>query len=262
MYTWYAEDYYENSSEQQKWGFELLDKLSLQGNERVLDLGCGDGRITAQIARRVPLGSVLGFDKSKSMITFACNHFPEEHFPNLAFSVNDARNMDFDQEFDMVFSNAVLHWIHEPMVVLRGIKRSLKPGGRVVAQMGGKGNAAEILSVLDGIVTSKQWSGYFAGLTAPYAFFDAAEYSGWLGQAGLTVIRIESILKYMNHGGKEGLSAWIRTTWLPYTTRVPEGLRSAFIDEVVERYIAAQGLGAHNAIPVKMVRLEFEAESR
>ncbi|OPY77436.1 MAG: Trans-aconitate 2-methyltransferase [Syntrophorhabdus sp. PtaU1.Bin153] len=262
MYTWDAEDYYKNSSEQQKWGFELLDKLSLKGNERVLDLGCGDGRITAQIARRVAQGSVLGFDKSERMVAFARSHFPEDHFPNLTFSIKDARDMDFNQEFDVVFSNAVLHWIHEPMVVLRGIKRSLKPGGRVIAQMGGKGNAAEILSVLDSIVTRKEWSGYFTGLTAPYAFCDAAEYSKWLGQAGLTVMRIESILKYMNHGGKEGLSAWIRTTWLPYTTRVPEGLRSAFIDEVAERYIAAQGLGAHDTIPVKMVRLEFEAENR
>ncbi|WP_028894045.1 class I SAM-dependent methyltransferase [Syntrophorhabdus aromaticivorans] len=262
MDAWDAEDYYENSSEQQKWGFELLDKLSPEGNERILDLGCGDGRITADMARRVPQGSVVGFDKSERMITFARRHFSEESFPNLTFKIKDAREMDFDGEFDVVFSNAVLHWIHDPLLVLKGIKRSLKPGGRVLAQMGGKGNAAGILTVLGGIVTSREWSEYFVGLTAPYAFFDMEEYRGWLYRAGLTVKRIELIPKYMAHAGKEGLSAWIRTTWLPYTTRVPEGLRSAFINEIAERYIGAQGLGLHDTIPVKMVRLEFEAENR
>ncbi|OPY65258.1 MAG: Trans-aconitate 2-methyltransferase [Syntrophorhabdus sp. PtaU1.Bin050] len=262
MYTWDAEDYYKNSSEQQKWGFELLDKLSLRGNERVLDLGCGDGRITADIARRVPQGSVVGFDKSEKMIAFARQHFSEESFPNLTFRIKDARKMDFDGEFDVVFSNAVLHWIHDPMAVLKGIKKSLKPGGRVLAQMGGKGNAADILSALDSIIGSKEWSGYFAGLTTPYAFFDAPEYRGWLQDAGFTVRRIELLPKHMLHAGKEGLAAWIRTTWLPYTARVPEELRTVFINEIADRYITAQSLGIHDTIPVKMFRLEFEAENR
>jgi len=85
MYQWDSVDYHKNSAEQQRWGIELLNKLVLQGNERVLDLGCGDGKLTAEIVRRVPYGSVLGIDKSEDMIRFAQEHYQPDVFPNLKF---------------------------------------------------------------------------------------------------------------------------------------------------------------------------------
>lgn len=260
MHTWNAGDYHKNSSEQQTWGLELLDKVHLAGDERVIDLGCGDGKITAEIASRLPLGSVLGIDKSEEMIRFARECFFYERFPNLAFAVKDIRYMDFDQEFDLAFSNAALHWIPDHAPLLRVIALGLKKGGRIIAQMGGKGNASAILKILDTIMKSEKWVPYFMEFSVPYTFYDNQEYQTLLEQAGLTVQRIELVPKKMIHNMAEGLASWIRTTWLPYTRRVPENLQFDFINEIVDTYIATQGFDKKGAIPIDMVRLAFEAE--
>jgi trans-aconitate methyltransferase len=149
VFKWNAQDYHKNSAEQQKWAGELILKLDLTGNERVLDIGCGDGKVTAEIAKRLPDGSVLGIDSSEEMIHFARKNFPSEKFANLAFEVMDARNLSFNGEFDVVFSNAGLYWVIDHLPVLAGIKKSLKSSGRVLLQMGGRGNAAAMLEVLD-----------------------------------------------------------------------------------------------------------------
>jgi len=260
MEQWNAVDYHMNSSEQQKWGLELLDKIALSGNERVLDVGCGDGKLTAEIVRRVPYGSVLGIDKSEDMIRFAQEHYQSDVFPNLKFVLLDARNLFFDQEFDVVFSNAALHWVDDHANILLKIRGSLSAGGRVIAQMGGKGNASGILKILDTMISSKKWAGYFKGFSVPYTFYDDQEYRILLGSAGLTVKRIELIAKQMIHNGRGGLAAWIRTTWLPYTRQLPENLQTGFINEIVNAYIKVQALHGSGIIPVEMVRLEFEAE--
>jgi trans-aconitate methyltransferase len=260
MDQWNAGDYHKNSSEQQRWGLELLDKIALSGNERVLDVGCGDGKLTAEIVRRVPHGSVLGIDKSEDMIRFAQEHYQPDVFPNLKFVLLDARNLFFDQEFDVVFSNAALHWVDDHANILLKIRESLSAGGRVIAQMGGKGNASGILKVLGTMIRGEKWADYFSGFSVPYTFYDDQEYKMLLESAGLTVKRLELIPKYMVHNGQEGLAAWIRATWLPYTRRVPAELHSEFIHEIVATYIEIQVLDESGVIPVEMVRLEFEAE--
>lgn len=260
MYQWDSVDYHKSSGEQQGWGIELLNKLVLQGNERVLDLGCGDGKLTAEIVRRVPSGSVVGIDKSEDMIRFAQEHYQPDVFPNLKFLLLDARNLFFDQEFDVVFSNAALHWVDDHANILLKIRESLSAGGRVIAQMGGKGNASGILKILDTMIRGEKWADYFSGFSVPYTFYDDQEYKMLLESAGLTVKRIELIPKHMVHNGQEGLASWIRTTWLPYTRRVSENFQSDFINEIVNTYIKVQALHRNGIIPVEMVRLEFEAE--
>ncbi len=89
MYKWDAEDYHKSSCEQQKWARELILKLELKGNERALDIGCGDGKVTAELAKRLPSGSVFGIDNSEELIRFAQGNFPSENFPNLAFELID-----------------------------------------------------------------------------------------------------------------------------------------------------------------------------
>src|SRR5690242_304941 len=108
MATWNPQEYHRHSSEQQRWATELIEKLHLKGDEHLLDVGCGDGKVTAAIAARLPRGRVVGVDKSQEMISFARMHFPA---PNLAFMQMDASALSFNAEFGVIFSNAVLHWI-------------------------------------------------------------------------------------------------------------------------------------------------------
>jgi trans-aconitate 2-methyltransferase len=180
--VWSAADYASNSKVQQKWAHELITKLKLHGGERILDVGCGDGKITAEIARAVPQGEAVGVDASPQMIEFAEKAF---QLSNLNFRVVDARQIgpktfspspppkekrvrvrrpfqtkpltplrggDGDGSisalFDVVFSNAALHWVDDHQAFLRGAASVLRPSGRLIVSCGGKGNAHALARIL------------------------------------------------------------------------------------------------------------------
>ena len=127
MTEWDAAGYAKRSALQEAMAAEVLALLKLDGSERVLDVGCGDGRITAEIAGRVPRGYVIGVDASSDMIAFAREHGLSGH-PNLQFEVCDARKLPFRGEFDLAVSFNALHWVPEQAEALRGIYAALKPG--------------------------------------------------------------------------------------------------------------------------------------
>lgn len=258
-YDWNANDYAEHSTAQQEWARELIAKLHLQGSESILDIGCGDGKVTAEIAAAVPNGSVLGVDNSRSMVELAQNKYPPDKFPNLSFQLTDARCLPFKRQFEIVFSNATLHWVRNHAPVLDGIYRSLCPAGRIILQMGGRGNAAAIIAALKDIKNTTRWARYFAGFEFPYGFHDAGDYKTWLKQAGFHSVRAELMAKDMTHMGQSMLAGWIRTTWLPYTQRIPEKQREAFIEELVHNYIKNYPPDKEGVIHVQMIRLEVEA---
>ena len=260
MHKWDARDYQKNSSIQLKWGRELIDKLKLRGNESVLDIGCGDGKITAEIAAIVSDGSVTGIDNSPEMISLACETFPARDYANLRFMQMDACKLSFSGEFDVIFSNAVLHWVSDHRSVLQGISRSLKKPGRILLQMGGKGNVAGMGNIVRAMTQQPKWSGYFKGFLNPFSFNGTEEYNNWLAEAGLKPIRVELIGKDLSQQGREGLASWFRTTWHPFFHRVPGPEQQAFIDEAVDTYILAHPADADGTVHVAAVRLEVEAE--
>jgi trans-aconitate methyltransferase len=260
MHRWDPKIYEKSSSAQQKWAEELLSRISIRGDERILDIGCGDGKITAEVWKLVPKGSIIGLDNSREMLSFARERFPPVSWPNLDFQYGDASYLRYEDEFDLVLSFACLHWVLDHGAVLEGIKRSLKNGGRVLMQFGGQGNAAGILLVVDQLISEEKWSRYFEAFRFPYGFYGPEEYKTWLERAGLKALRVELVAKDMIQIGREGLVSWFKSTWLPYIERVPEDLRDDFIYEVVDRYIMAYPLDGKGCVHVGMVRLEVEAE--
>ncbi|MCJ7622321.1 MAG: class I SAM-dependent methyltransferase [Anaerolineaceae bacterium] len=163
-YKWDARDYEKHSKSQQLWAQELIRKLNLKGDESVLDIGCGDGKISAEIASHLTSGEVVGIDSSSEMIALSQKYFPANTYKNIQFCLMDASKLPFEEEFDIVFSNAALHWVQDHRPVLKGIFNSLKNGGIALLQMGGKGNAEAVLSVLESLLNTKEWGEYFAGL--------------------------------------------------------------------------------------------------
>ena len=259
MFTWNATDYSRNSSNQFEWAKELIPKLKLNGDEALLDIGCGDGKVTALLSSYLPHGHVVGIDNSEEMIALARKTFPHCHNPNLTFLKMDARELTFREEFDVAFSNATLHWIIDHQPVLEGVRDSLDRKGRLLFQMAGKGNAQDIIAVLEEMVSEETCKPYFRNFSFPYGFYSPEKYETWLADAGLKAERVELIPKDMKLQGKEGLAGWIRTTWLPFTERVPANLRDSFIDEIADRYIAAYPLDKDGAAHINMVRLEVQA---
>jgi trans-aconitate 2-methyltransferase len=284
---WNAADYAANSAIQQAWARELIARLKLRGDEHILDVGCGDGKVTAEMARAVPRGCVIGVDASRQMIAFAKRTFPAKKHPNLTFCVMDARQLQsvegrvtpcaphrgqvvngahrltrpasLSGRFDVVFSNAVLHWVDDHQAILRGAAVVLKPGGRLIVSCGGKGNAQDVFVALRPEMRLARWRRFFRKMPKPYFFYASEDYENWLPRFGFKTRRVELVPKDANYKGKRGLAAWLRTTWLPYTQCVPEDLREEFIAAVVERYIAKHPADESGNIHVRMVRLEIDA---
>lgn len=255
---WNPADYARHSQGQERWARELIGLLAVHPAESVLDLGCGDGRITAEISALVPQGRVVGMDRSPEMVQYAREHFPAGKFPNLSFQQADARSLPFEAQFDAVFSNAVLHWVKEHRPVLAGIARALRRGGRCVLQMGGKGNGEEVAGAFDACLTDPAWqaSGSFE---SPYGFYHPDEYRNWLIEAGTVPDAVDLLEKDMVHASRSAFTGWLRTAWLPYCERVAADRRGALLEAVTDRYLADYPCDAEGKVHVRMMRLQVLA---
>jgi trans-aconitate 2-methyltransferase len=256
---WDAAEYAANSAVQHGWARELMARLQLRGNEHVLDVGCGDGKVTAEMARALPRGSVVGTDVSPEMIAFAQKKFLTRENPNLTFRVMDAREIRFAGQFDLVFSNAALHWVDDHPAFLRGVAAALRPGGRLIVSCGGKGNAHDVFLALRPEMRSKRWRGFFREVPRPYHFYAPGDYEKWLPKFGFKINLLNLASQDAAYAGADGIATWLRSTWIPYVQRVPENLREEFIAAVAQRYIAKHPPDASGNVLVRMVRLEIDA---
>jgi len=261
-HPWNPADYARHSQGQERWAKELFTLLDPKPQESVLDIGCGDGRNTAEIAKLVPQGRVIGVDRSSDMVQFAQEHFPPAQFPNLTFLQADASELPFDAEFDAIFSNAVLHWVLDHRPVLAGVARSLRPGGRCVLQMGGKGNGDDVVAAMDACLTDPKWQAEWRPRESHYGFHGAEEYREWMKEAGLYPDSVELIEKDMAHENREAFTGWLRTAWHPYTTRVAAERRERFLEAVTQGYLSEHPVDAAGQVHVRMIRLQVLAHRR
>jgi trans-aconitate methyltransferase len=161
--------------------------------------------------------------------------------------------------FDVVFSNAALHWVDDHQAFLRGAASVLRAGGRLVVSCGGKGNAHDVFLALRPEMRLKRWREFFRKMEAPYFFHSPEEYKKWLPRFGFKTRSVKLAPKDATYEGREGFATWLRTTWIPYTQRVPEEMREEFIAATVERYVAKHRPDSKGLVHVRMVRLEIDA---
>ncbi|MBI3802703.1 MAG: methyltransferase domain-containing protein [Nitrospirae bacterium] len=204
-----------------KFGAELIDLLAPQPEERILDIGCGTGHLTARIAA---LGAeMVGIDASAEMIAQA-----RKSYPALRLEVQDAREFRFSEPFDAVFSNAALHWIKAPERVIACIARALKPGGRFVAELGGKGNIERIVGAMR--EAFKAAGSPLKEEMIPWYFPSIGEYATLLEKNGLEVTDASLFERPTPlEGGEAGLRDWIDTFAGSLLQQVPPDRRAAVI---------------------------------
>jgi trans-aconitate methyltransferase len=209
-----------------KYGFDLVSLLAPRAGERILDLGCGTGHLTAQIAESGV--HVTGVDRSAEMVAAA-----RLKYPNLKFEISDARNLAFREEYDAVFSNATLHWIHEPELVLQGVWRALRPGGRFVAELGGKGNIRVMQDAFD--VALGELGLAKAGEVQPWYYPSVSEYSTLAEKNGLEVRHITLFDRPTGLAdGAAGMRNWINMFGANYLAKAGAARREEFLGRVEE----------------------------
>jgi trans-aconitate methyltransferase len=201
----------------------VLELLGAKPGERILDLGCGTGSLTAEISAKG--AEVLGVDQSAEMIAEARKKFLE-----LRFEVCDARSLPFSREFDAVFSNAALHWIPEAERVVQGIARALRPNGRFVAEFGGRGNVNHVVTALETALT--QFAISPAGAN-PWFFPSVEEYTSLLEKHGIKVRQAVLFDRPTRlEDGERGLAVWVTMFGASFLNCVPEPHRPQFLQAV------------------------------
>jgi len=240
---WNAAGYERISGLQQVMAHEALALLTLQGAERVLDVGCGQGRITAQIAERVPLGSVVGIDPSRDMIDYATTHFATSH-ANLRFDVADARVLAFNAEFDVIVSFNALHWVPEQDQALQSIRRAIRTQGRALLRLVTMGERKSLETVVEETRAAPRWQPAFAGFTDPYLRLTPAQYRAAAVRNGFRVLQQDCASKAWDFGSRDAFFAFCAVGLVAWTSRLPEADRAAFIDDVLDRYAASAAANA------------------
>lgn len=221
--SWNAELYKEKHAFVFGYGNSLIEWLEPKTGENILDLGCGTGELTSQIAASG--AKVTGLDSAASMIASA-----QEHFPGIVFKVGDATSFSLPQTFDAVFSNATLHWIRQKEKVLDRIWHHLQPGGRLVLEMGGKGNVDDILGALKNALESRGYS------YKPLWYFPSVgEYTSLLEEYDFRVNQVHFFDRETELADPEnGIVEWLQMFGAHFLEQVPEQERLPVLQDAQE----------------------------
>ncbi|MDZ4791686.1 MAG: methyltransferase domain-containing protein [Hyphomicrobiales bacterium] len=242
--TWSAAGYDENARFVSDLATEIMQWLAPKPGERILDLGCGDGALTAGLVRAG--AEVIGIDASEPLLQAARQR-------GIDARLMDGEALMFNAEFDAVFSNAALHWMTQPQLVIDGVKRALKPGGRFVAEFGGHGNVSAIVTAMRSAAVVFKGD---AALAGPWFYPTDTEYRAMLEASGFQVRRIG--LFYRPTPLKTGIEGWLTTFRKPFFQQYDGLARDAVLEHVVN-LLRASLQNARGEWLADYVRLRVEA---
>lgn len=233
--NWNAQFYKNHSEGQFKRGIDTIYGLNFRGDEKIIDVGCGDGRITAEIAKHVTNGHVLGIDISQNMISEALKSFG--NIDNLAFQCIDAAKFSSDKNFDLVVSFAAFHWIKYQEETLKNIYKHLRSGGKLIIKMSHfqKGPVSEV-------AVSTKWAHVLSKKEQTYFPQTVDSFSKLLKTVGFNNIDVKQKIAARIFQNKEELFNWA-FAWVPHSTGLPEAEAREYTKDIVDRVCATRNDG-------------------
>lgn len=224
---WDALTYDRVSDPQFQWALEQLERLPLNGDEVLLDAGCGTGRVTGELVRRVPDGRVYGVDAAPSMAEHAQKALGDQ----ATILCQDLVELDLPEPMDVVFSNATFHWVKDHDALFGAIYRALKPGGRLHAQCGGFGNIDSVRAIADAVAAEEPFVEHFADWRQPWNFATDDETAARLERAGFIDVHCWLEPKPVTPADPR---SFVQTVILVrHLDPLPEELRAPFVDRVL-----------------------------
>lgn len=223
---WDAATYDCVSDPQFQWALEQLERLVLDGDEVVLDAGCGSGRVTAELVRRVPRGRVYGVDVAPSMVAHASARLGA----SATILLQDLQALSLAESVDVVFSNATFHWIEDHDALFAALRRAMSEGGHLVAQCGGMGNIEAFRRAASAVAREEPFAAHFSGWRNPWHYAGAENTATRLKEAGF-----DEVKTWLQPKLVEAPRPFIETVCLlPYLKALPPELGSAFVDGVLQ----------------------------
>jgi trans-aconitate 2-methyltransferase len=226
---WDAATYDRVSGPQVEFARAVLDRLDLDGDETVLDAGCGSGRVTQMLLERLPRGHVVAVDQAPSMV----EHAREALGDRATVFRAELTELELDRPVDVVFSNAVFHWVPDHDRLFQRLFAALRPGGRLVAQCGGEGNVAGFHRAARAAASEPPYADRLAGWEGPWNFAGPDETAARLARAGFEAIEtwLEPHPVVPDDPGN-----YLRAVCLGYhLEQLPEELRDGYVSAVLER---------------------------
>lgn len=255
---WKAEAYSHHSLVQKKAAEELLKRMHFKGTEHLLDVGCGDGKITAKFANDLPEGSILGIDLSQEMINFAKTRFDTSSYKNLQFKKQDAQDLNYKQQFDVVFSSFALQWLPNPDLFFQGASKSLKPSGNLVLTI--PLGISQALEEATQLVTSlPEWQHYFLKFLPGWHFTTDLRYAELLAKYCFITVYFSKILQIERFPTRDSFESYVRP-WFSYLSRLPAPLQEPFFKQVIDTYLNIEKNDREEGIIFKFLRLDVIAK--
>lgn len=254
---WKADEYYQNSSSQKNAAADLMKFVTIQNDWKILDVGCGDGKITAEIGAKACQGTVVGVDTSPAMIEFAQTTFSSQDFPNLQFYLKDAQNLDYNNDFDAIFSFTTLQWVQSHNAFLEGAYASLKPHGVLAVTMP-MGLPLTLEQAVTELISTPEWSSYFADFSTGWNFISDKEYGLLLSSNRFVSDRLAIVPQRDIFPNRDVFEKFVGQ-WFPYLRPLPEDLKKTFLTKVVDRFLELETQFPNGEVHFKIRRLEVIA---
>jgi trans-aconitate methyltransferase len=233
---WNSNVYHRLSAPQVSWGKKVLARLKLCGDERILDAGCGTGRLTAELLESLPRGRVVGIDLSQNMLRSASEHLAT-FSDRLRLIACDLLHLPFEHAFDGIVSTAAFHWVLDHDLLFQNLRRALVPGGWLEAQCGGGPNLATLRNRANELAVTPAFEKFFTGFREPWLYQNAEEAADSLRRAGFVDVEtsVEPAPTLLDNAGH--YSEYVRNIILRrHLQNIPdESAREKFIQGLTEQ---------------------------